>query len=94
MIIRIATEGQFRVKSVHLDTLSEIDEKIIDAVANDQKDEYHKLFGEMIDLVRSEGEALDPDELIESTVVLPPPDTSFEEAKKLFVGDGVIPTDL
>jgi hypothetical protein len=94
MIIRIATEGQFRVKSAHLDTLSEIDEKIIEAVANEREEEYQVLFNQMIELVRNEGETLDPDELVESTIVLPPPDTSFEEARKLFVGDGVIPTDL
>jgi hypothetical protein len=94
MIIRISTEGQFKVKSAHLDTLAEIDEKIIEAVANDNKEAYHKLFDEMINLVRNEGVVLDPDELVESTVVLPPPDTTFEEAKKLFVGDGVIPPDL
>jgi hypothetical protein len=94
MIIRISTEGQYRVKSAHLDELSEIDEKIITAVANEKKDEYQTLFNEMLDLVRKNGQPLDPEELLESAIVLPPPDTTFEEAQKLFVGDGVIPPDL
>jgi hypothetical protein len=94
MIIRISTEGQYRLKSAHLDTLSEIDEKIITAVANEQQDDYQSLFNELLDVVRSNGDPLDPEELLESAIVLPPPDTSFEEAKKLFVGDGVIPPDL
>ncbi len=94
MIIRISTEGQYRVSSAHLDTLSDIDEKIIAAVANDKRDEYETLFNELIETVRNNGQPLDPEELLESAIVLPPPDTSFDEAKKLFVGDGVIPTDL
>jgi hypothetical protein len=94
MIIRISTEGQYRMKSAHLDTLSEIDEKIIAAVANEHHDEYNRLFNEMLETVRSNGEPLDPEELLESAIVLPPPDTTFEEARKLFVGDGVIPPDL
>jgi hypothetical protein len=94
MIIRISTEGQYRVNSAHLDTLSELDEKIISAVANEQRADYETLFNEMLGLVRDNGEPLDPEELLESAIVLPPPDTTFEEAKKLFVGDGVIPSDL
>lgn len=94
MIIRISTEGQYRVGSAHLDTLGEIDEKIIAAVANEQHDEYQKLFDQLINIVRENGTPLDPEELLESAIVLPPPDTTFEEAKKLFVGDGVIPPDL
>jgi hypothetical protein len=94
MIIRISTEGQYRVSSAHLDELGEIDEKIITAVANEKKDEYQTLFNEMLDIVRKNGQPLDPEELLESAIVLPPPDTSFDEARKLFVGEGVIPPDL
>jgi hypothetical protein len=94
MIVRISTEGQYRLSSAILDDLSEIDEKIITAVANENKDEYQTLFNEMLDIVRKNGQPLDPEELLESAIVLPPPDTSFDEAKKLFVGDGVIPPDL
>lgn len=94
MIVRISAEGQYRIQSAHLDKLSELDEQIISAVANDNKEKYQTLFKEMLDVVRNNGKPLDPDELVESTIVLPPEDTTFEEAKKLFVGDGVIPPDL
>ena len=39
----------------------------------------------------SDGNALDNDELVESDVILPPRDISFEEAKAEFTGDGLIP---
>lgn len=94
MIVRISTEGQYRMSSAHLDKLGEIDEEIIAAVANEKRERYQELFDQLLDIVRSNGEPLDPDELLESAIVLPPPDTTFEEAKRLFVGEGVVPADL
>ena len=39
----------------------------------------------------SDGEAVSDDELVESDVILPPRDVSFEEAAGEFTGDGLIP---
>jgi hypothetical protein len=94
MIVRISTEGQYRMSSAHLDKLAEVDEELISAVANEDRERYHTLFDQLLDIVRSNGEPLDPGELLESAIVLPPPDTTFEEARKLFVGEGVVPADL
>ena len=38
-----------------------------------------------------DGRALDGDELVESDVILPPPDISFAEAQSEFTGEGLIP---
>ena len=43
----------------------------------------------MQDLVRSEGQPLSEDELVPSDVVIPPPDSTFEEAADHFVGEGI-----
>ena len=45
----------------------------------------------MLELVASDGNALDDDELVESDVILPPRDVTFQEAKGEFTGDGLIP---
>ena len=45
----------------------------------------------MLELVASDGNALDDEELIESDVILPPRDITFDEAKGEFTGDGLIP---
>jgi hypothetical protein len=45
----------------------------------------------MLELVSSDGNALDDEELVESDVILPPRDVSFDEAKAEFTGDGLIP---
>ena len=43
------------------------------------------------ELVASDGNQLDEDELVESDVILPPRDISFAEARGEFTGDGLIP---
>ena len=41
--------------------------------------------------MRAEGTPLGAEELEESDVILPPPDTSFVEASSEFTGEGLIP---
>jgi hypothetical protein len=93
MIIRISTEGQYRIDSSFLDRLNDVDEEVVISVANGERERYTALFNELLDMVRSNGRPLDPDELHESHIVLPPPDTTFEEATELFVGEGIIPVN-
>ena len=45
----------------------------------------------MLDLVANDGNEVDGDKLVESDVILPPRDISFEEAQGEFTGDGLIP---
>jgi hypothetical protein len=45
----------------------------------------------MLSMVESDGEAVPGDELIESDVILPPRDVTFEEACGEFTGEGLIP---
>jgi hypothetical protein len=45
----------------------------------------------MLQLVESHGEPLPDDELVESDVILPHRDVSFEEACAEFTGEGLIP---
>jgi hypothetical protein len=91
VIVRIATEGQYRLPDDDSDRLNELDNDAVAAVEAGDEDRFHEVFEQMIDFVRSEGTALDEDELAESDVILPPPDTSFVEAAEEFSGEGLIP---
>lgn len=91
MIVRIATEDQYRLPDEDAQRLNELDNEVVAAVEADDEDRYHALFEEMLALVRSDGRKLGDDELEESDVILPPPDTSFVEAAQEFTGDGLIP---
>ncbi len=91
MIVRIATESQYRLPDEDAAQLNELDNEVVAAVEAGDEDRFHELFEQMLDLVRSGGHALDEDELAESDVILPPPDISFVEAAAEFTGEGLIP---
>ena len=91
MIARIATESQYRLPEDAAEELNELDNQVVAAVEAGDEDRFHELFEQMLDLVRRAGRPLDEDELEESDVILPPPDTSFVEAAAEFTGEGLIP---
>ena len=91
MIVRIATESQYRLPDDDAAQLNELDNEVVAAVEAGDEDRYHEVFERMLDLVRRAGQPLGEDELAESEVILPPPDTSFVEAAEEFTGDGLIP---
>jgi hypothetical protein len=91
VIVRIATEDQYRLPDADAERLNELDNQAVAAVEADDEDRFHEVFEQMLDLVRRDGQKLDEDELEESDVILPPPDLSFSEAHIEFSGDGLIP---
>jgi hypothetical protein len=91
VIVRIATESQYRLPEEEAAGLNDLDNQVVAAVEAGDEDRFHELFEQMIDFVRSAGHPLDEDELEESDVILPPPDTSFVEAAAEVTGEGLIP---
>ena len=90
MIVRIATEGQYRLPDERRDRLDELDDAAVTAVEAGDEQRFTELFGELLGLVRS-GEPVDETHLGPSDLILPPPDTSLEEAAAEFTGEGLIP---
>ncbi len=91
MIIRIATEGQYKLADDLIGRVNSLDNEAVAAVEAGDEARFMDLFGQIIALILSEGTALPDDELHGSDVIVPPPDTSFDEAKHEFTGDGLIP---
>jgi hypothetical protein len=91
VIVRIATEDQYRLPDEDAKRLNELDNQAVAAVEADDEDRFHAVFEEMLELVRTDGHKLGEDELEESDVIVPPPDTSFVEAAREFTGEGLIP---
>jgi hypothetical protein len=91
VIVRIATEGQYELEGDDVEALNELDNQAV--VACDQNDEqqFRNSFERLLEFVRSNGRPVDDDRLEASDVILPPPDTSLEEAKAEFTGEGLIP---
>ena len=91
MIVRIATESQYRLPDEAAEGLNALDNEAVAAVEAGDEDRFHEVFEQMLELVRRAGEPLGEDELEESHVILPPPDLSFVEAAAEFTGEGLIP---
>ncbi len=91
MIVRIATERQYRLPDETATRLNELDNAAVEAVESGDEQRFHELFEEMLTVVRRDGQLLEEDELAGSEIILPPPDLSFEEAKGEFTGEGLIP---
>jgi hypothetical protein len=91
VIVRISTENQYAFPDDQADRLNDLDNAVVAAVAAEDEDAFHEAFEEMLSLVRAEGTLLGAEELEESDVILPPPDTSFVEASSDFTGEGLIP---
>ena len=91
MIIRITTEGQYNLSGSFVDQLNEIDNKLVEAVEAADRRGFDNLLKQMLDVVREHGSPLPEDELVESDLILPAPDTTLEEAQVLFVGEGLLP---
>jgi hypothetical protein len=91
VIVRIAGEGQFRLPDGDTDRLNELDNRAVSAVEQGDETGFHELWTQMLELVAAEGEQLPDDELVESDVIMPPRDISFDEARAEFTGDGLIP---
>jgi hypothetical protein len=91
VIVRIATEGQYRLPEEGGERLNDLDNEAVAAVDAGDEDRFHEVFEQMLELVRRAGAPLGEDELEESDVIVPPPDISFVEAAAEFTGEGLIP---
>ncbi|GAC1321518.1 MAG: hypothetical protein NVSMB25_15340 [Thermoleophilaceae bacterium] len=91
MIVRIASEGQYEVPDAERHRLHELDSEAVAAVDADDERLFRERWAQMLELIDRDGTRLADDELIGSDVILPPRDVSFEEARREFTGEGLIP---
>jgi hypothetical protein len=92
VIVRIATEGQYELPPDDEEVLGELDTEAVAACAGGDEQQFHEKFARLLDFVRANGRPVPDDELAGSDLILPPPDTSLEEALKEFTGEGLIPS--
>jgi PspAA-like protein len=91
VIVRVSGEGQFRLPDEDAGRLNELDNQAVAAVEAGDEAGFKELWSQMLALVESDGEPLADDELVESDVIMPPRDITFEEARGEFAGEGLIP---
>ena len=91
MIIRILNENQYVVPSLYYDDINKIDNDIVKDIAKGDEAAFKKNYAALLTIIRKNGVPLDVKALKESDLIIPPADLTFEEAKKIFVGQGLVP---
>ncbi len=91
MIVRVMSEGQYRLDESHHAKLDELDDLVVARVEAGDEAGYTTAFSDLLSYVRDNGDALGPDDLEGSDFMLPPADLSFAEAGHEFTGEGLIP---
>ena len=91
MIVRILSEDQYDLPGKYIDELNTIDNQLVEIVEEGKIGDFQPQLEKMLNLVRNNGTLVPLDELIESDLVLPNADISFDEATSLFKGEGLIP---
>jgi predicted transcriptional regulator len=94
VIVRIATEDQFEVPQERYEELNDLDNAVVAAVEQGDEETYAKAFAQLIEFIHANGTKVADDDLRESDVIVPPSDTSLEEAKADFSGEGIIPESV
>ena len=91
MIVRISGEDQFRLPDSAADRLNELDNQVVAVADSGDEHGFLELWSQMLELVERDGERIGDDELVESDVILPPRDVTFDEAREEFTGEGLLP---
>jgi hypothetical protein len=91
VIVRISTEGQYDVSDGDIDELNRLDNAAVDACEASDEAGFRQVFDQLLLLIRDKGTPVAEDQLVESDIILPPPDVSLAEAREEFQGEGLIP---
>jgi CBS-domain-containing membrane protein len=82
MIVRVMTEGQYELNGSVVEALRHEDEALLAAVVAADADGFRRHLDRVLAMVR-EGKRLDVATLAPSDLVVPPPDMSVTEARRL-----------
>jgi hypothetical protein len=90
-VVRIVGSGQFRLDDGETGRLNELDNAVAAAVAAGDASGFERAFGELVEHVRTHGAPVPDGEIVTSDHVLPAEDTTLDEAREAFSGEGAIP---
>ena len=91
MIVRIFSDGQYRIPDDAQERLHELDNQTVTAVDSGDEAAFTSSYAALVELIHAKGERLPDDALEPSDLMLPPADISLAEAREEFTGEGLIP---
>ena len=91
MIVRILGEGQLEVPDSAVAQLNELDTALESAVERNDEATFRTALTALLAKVREVGSTTAADDLRPSELILPQPDATMDEVRKLLADDGLIP---
>jgi hypothetical protein len=91
VIVRILGEGQLEIPDAAVDELNELDQALEQAVERSDEDAFGPALAALQAKVREVGSPTQPDDLRPSGLIIPQPDATMAEVRKLLTDEGLIP---
>ncbi|MCX2179417.1 hypothetical protein KV205_02565 [Streptomyces sp. SKN60] len=91
MIVRIMGEGQLKLADSHFAELNKLDDDLLREMESGDGPGFRSTLHALLDKVRELGTPLPDDALEPSELILPAPDATLDEVRKLLSDDGLIP---
>jgi hypothetical protein len=90
VIVRILGEGQLEVPDAAAEELNHLDARLEAAVERGDEDGFRSALADLLTRVRQVGSPADADVLKPSELIVPQPDATMEEVRKLLTDEGLI----
>jgi hypothetical protein len=91
VILRILGEGQLKMSDEAVVELNQLDDLLTEAVEKGEEGEFQTALANLVNKVRELGQPVPDDYIGPSELILPGPDATLEEVKKLLSDEGLIP---
>jgi hypothetical protein len=91
VIVRILGEGQLQVPETAVDELNQLDASLEAAVEQGDEPGFRVALDALLARIRAVGSPADPDALEPSGLIVPQPDATMAEVRKLLSDEDLIP---
>jgi len=91
MIVRILGEGQLEVPESAAAELNELDATLEAAVEHNEEEAFRPALAALLARVREVGSPTDADDLRPSELIIPQPDATMADVRRLLTDEGLIP---
>jgi hypothetical protein len=91
VIVRILGEGQLEIPDSAVDELNELDQAVESAVERSDEAAFGPALAALLARIREVGSPVEADDLRPSELIIPQPDATMAEVRKLLTDEGLIP---
>jgi len=91
VIVRILGEGQLEIPDSAVDELNQLDQAVESAVEQSDEAAFAPALAALLARIRAVGSPVKADDLRPSELIIPQPDATMDDVRKLLTDEGLIP---